>query len=135
MLWIFQNFSKEEVEDWAARTWVIWSARKIIKKGVNLEKSPRTSGWKPSFYSESIAKQILPTDPFKIMSFVSVWELFYFVVFLYPCYVFSSKLWIPFRCPFWFGHWNRVFWYRLIPAFHFGFTANIIYIYIICILK
>jgi hypothetical protein len=38
MLWIFQNFSKEEVEDWAARTWVIWSARKIIKKGVNLGK-------------------------------------------------------------------------------------------------
>ena len=27
MLWIFQNFSNEEVEDWATTSWAIWSAR------------------------------------------------------------------------------------------------------------
>ena len=27
MLWIFQNFSKKEVEDWATTSWAIWSAR------------------------------------------------------------------------------------------------------------
>jgi hypothetical protein len=26
-LWIFQNFSKKEVEDWATTSWAIWSAR------------------------------------------------------------------------------------------------------------
>jgi hypothetical protein len=26
MLWIFQNFSKTEVEEWASISWAIWSA-------------------------------------------------------------------------------------------------------------
>ena len=44
---------------------------------------------------------------------------------------FNAMLYIPFRWPFRFGHWNGIFRYRLIPAFRFGFTANIyIYIYI-----
>ena len=43
---------------------------------------------------------------------------------------FNLKLGIPFRCLFRFGHWNEIFRYQSIPAFRFGFTANIIYIYI-----
>ena len=39
------------------------------------------------------------------------------------------KLYISFRHPFRFDHWNGIFWYRSIPAFRFGFTTNI-YIYI-----
>ena len=27
MLWMFQNFSKDELEDWAITAWAIWSAR------------------------------------------------------------------------------------------------------------
>ena len=44
-------------------------------------------------------------------------------------YHFVSKLYIPFRHPFRYGHWNGIFRYKSIPAFCFGFTANI-YIYI-----
>ena len=45
--------------------------------------------------------------------------------------LFQPKLYIPFRHPFRFGHWNGIFRYRSIPAFPFGFTANMyIYIYI-----
>jgi hypothetical protein len=47
----------------------------------------------------------------------------------------DPMLYIPFRHPFRFGHWNEIFRYRSIPVFRFGFTANIyiyrdIYIYI-----
>jgi hypothetical protein len=41
-----------------------------------------------------------------------------------------SKLVIPFRHPFRFGHWNGISQYRSIPAFRFRFTTNI-YIYIL----
>ena len=34
-------------------------------------------------------------------------------------------LYISFWHPFWFGYWNRIFWYRSIPTFHFGFITNI----------
>ena len=34
----------------------------------------------------------------------------------------TIKLSIPFRCPFWFDHWNGIFRCQSIPTFCFGFT-------------
>ena len=42
--------------------------------------------------------------------------------------VLKLKLYIPFRHPFRFSHWNGIFRYRSIPAFRFGYIY--IYIYI-----
>ena len=44
--------------------------------------------------------------------------------------VLVAKLYIPFRHPFRFGHWNGIFWYQSIPAFLSGLPQIYIYIYI-----
>jgi hypothetical protein len=53
------------------------------------------------------------------------------LIFVKTCNFYKPKLYVSFRHPFRFGHWNGIFRYWSIPAFRFGFTAKIyIYIYI-----